>query len=131
MHSEVTLLLYNCLILGVWLGAIACVAGTFLVWSQVGAMNGEFRNLVLGNSASPGKLSLFEFSVKSGVHVRMARWYLDRKAKQFRAFRDWDDLGEEYYYFGSSKSEFLARLAGSAEEKNIDRAESIDCSGYC
>ncbi|MBW4621796.1 MAG: hypothetical protein KME17_20825 [Cyanosarcina radialis HA8281-LM2] len=74
-------------------------------------MDREFRSLVLRNSKSNGKINLFEFAVESGVHGAIARWYLNRKAKQFSAFTERDELGEEFYYFGESKRHYLALLS--------------------
>jgi hypothetical protein len=83
--------------LGVWLS----------IWgfSKLGDMNLELKLLTLGQGR--GEVRLDEFAIRCSVHVAVARWYLNSKARQLNGVREVDELGDVVYLFGDAKRKFL------------------------
>ncbi len=83
--------------LGVWLS----------IWgfSKLGNMNLELKLLTLGQGR--GEVRLDEFAIRCSVHVAVARWYLNSKARQLNGLREVDELGDVVYLFGDAKRKFL------------------------
>lgn len=100
--------------LGVWLS----------IWgfSKLGDMNLQLKLLTLG--PGQGLVRLDEFAIRCSVHVRVARWYLNSKARQLNGVREVDELGDVIYLFGDAKRKFLQEqlaLPSSERESNLSR----------
>lgn len=99
--EDIVLLLKLALMLGfpfgIWLTLWGC--------SKLGEMDLEMRLLTLGQGQ--GKVRLDEFAIRCSIHVAVARWYLNSKARQLNGVREVDELGDVVYLFGDAKRKFL------------------------
>ncbi|AFZ33627.1 hypothetical protein Glo7428_5252 (plasmid) [Gloeocapsa sp. PCC 7428] len=90
------------------------------IWgfSKLGDMNLELRLLTLGSGQ--GKVRLDEFAIRCSVHVAVARWYLNSKARQLNGVREVDELGDVVYLFGDAKRKFLQEHLASITSERGD-----------
>lgn len=80
------------------------VAWLFLGLSmKLGEMDCELRILTGSNK----DVRLDAFAIRCGIHVAVAKWYLNSKARQLNGLREVDDLGDVVYLFGEAKRKFL------------------------
>ena len=84
-------------------------------------LNSEFKSSALGRD---GQIRLDEFAIRSNIHIVIARWYLDSKARQFGGLREVDELGDRCYLFGESRRAFLRRQMALLEEKPTNKASN-------
>ncbi len=92
--------LYLCATVGFFISLWLAVDGSM----KLSCMNSEFRSGALGRN---GQIRLDEFAIRSDVHIAIARWYLNSKARQLGGLREVDDVGESVYLFGEAKRNFL------------------------
>lgn len=119
-----TSLLVKLIALTLYLGA--SVGFVVAIWLTVdgsmklGWMNSEFKLGALGRN---GQIRLDEFAIRSEVHIAIARWYLNSKARQLGGLREVDDVGEPVYLFGEAKRNFLrsqiALLSPESSQKEL------------
>lgn len=105
--------------------SLLAVGGLFIiVWLIVDcafkliALNSEFKSSALGRD---GQIRLDEFAIRSNIHIAVARWYLDSKARQFGGLRELDDVGDTVYLFGEGRRAFLRQQMALLEEQPTDR----------
>ncbi len=68
-------------------------------------MDREFK--LLNVIRDGGKIRLDNFTISCSVHVVVAKWYLDSKARQLNALQEVDEFGDRIYLFGEAKRKFL------------------------
>ena len=104
------------------------VGGLFIVvWLAVDgafkliALNSEFKSSALGRD---GLIRLDEFAIRSNIHIAVARWYLESKARQFGGLREVDELGDTVYLFGEGRRAFLRQQMALLEEQPTNKASN-------
>ena len=68
-------------------------------------MDREFR--LLNVVSDKGKIRLDNFTISCNIHIVIAKWYLDSKARQLNALQEIDEFGDRVYLFGEAKRKFL------------------------
>lgn len=92
----ISLFLFLALFVGIWL---------LLEWSsKLREMDSELR-MAIGSNWKEVRLD--KFAIDCGIHVVLAKWYLNSKARQLNGLRDANDLGDIVYLFGEAKRRFL------------------------
>jgi hypothetical protein len=107
--------------------SLCMVGGLFIVvWLVVSAtfklieLNSEFRSGALGRD---GQIRLDEFAIRSNIHIVIARWYLNSKARQFGGLRELDELGDTLYLFGEGRRAFLRQQMALLDVANCKHRE--------
>lgn len=92
--------------------ALFLIFGTAIgLWSFLGflsklsEMDREFK--LLNVIRDGGEIRLDHFTISCSVHVVVAKWYLDSKARQLNALQEVDEFGDRIYLFGEAKRKFL------------------------
>lgn len=86
--------------------AIAIGIWSFLWFlSKLSEMDREFR--LLNVVSDKGKIRLDNFTISCSIHIVVAKWYLDSKARQLNALQEVDEFGDRIYLFGEAKRKFL------------------------
>jgi hypothetical protein len=101
LAEDIAILLELSLLLGIPL-IIWLVIWTY---SKLGEMDRELHLLTVGRDW--GEVRLDKFAIRCSVHVAVARWYLNSKARQLNGLREVDELGDAVYLFGEAKRKFL------------------------
>lgn len=87
------------------------LAVLFTIWlsiwsfSKLSEMDKELQLMTLGRDW--GEVRLDKFVIRCSVHVAVAKWYLNSKARQLNGLREVDDFGDVVYLFGEAKRKFL------------------------
>lgn len=82
---------------------------TLSMWflGKLREMDSELRLRALGDE----EVRLDRFTLRCGVHVAVANWYLTRKARQLNAIKDVDELGDVIFYFAGAKKKYLQEMS--------------------
>jgi hypothetical protein len=75
---------------------------------KLSMMDQELRLMVLGKEA--GRVALVDFTLRCGVHVAVARWFLAAKARQLNAIQEVDEGGDVVFLFREAKRKYLAQV---------------------
>jgi hypothetical protein len=84
-----------------------CFSAPFAL-GRLSMMNQELRVMVLGKGA--GRVALVDFTLRCGVHVVVARWFLLAKAQQLNAIQEVDEEGDVVFLFREAKRKYLAQV---------------------
>ena len=101
LTDKITAILSLFLLLGI-------APGIWLVlWflSKLSEMDREFR--LLNVVSDKRKIRLDNFTISCSIHIVVAKWYLDSKARQLNALKEVDEFGDRIYLFGEAKRKFL------------------------
>lgn len=85
------------LVLGLFIVVWLAVDGTF----KLIGLNSTFNMATLG--VDRGKIRLDEFTIRAGVRVSVAKWYLNSKTRQLNGIKEVNDLGDVVYLFGDTQ----------------------------
>ena len=104
------------LIFGIMIGTWSFLS--FL--SKLSEMDRELK--LLNVIRDGGKIRLDNFTISCSVHVVVAKWYLDSKARQLNALQEVDEFGDRIYLFGEAKRKFLQEnLALLSQNENAPK----------
>lgn len=73
--------------------------------SKLSEMDRELK--LLNVIRDGGKIRLDNFTISCSVHVVVAKWYLNSKARQLNALQEVDEFSDRIYLFGEAKRKFL------------------------
>ncbi len=108
----------NLAILAEMLTLIFSAAFFFGIWWSLGLLS-KFSEMdielnILTRTEKEIRLDMF--AINCGIHVLLAKWYLNSKARQLNGIKEGDDLGDAVYLFGEAKRKFLQEHLAQARK---------------